>query len=166
MAMPTTSRSVGSLLSSVPGLKAISVQLGRLAAMQHLCEQALPYTLRRRVMVVHEDGKSVLLKADGGATAAKVRHLTPRLLAAIRARFPTIERVRCEAGIVQRAQVPEGPVRRIQPTGRSALAGLAGSLPAGELRSALERLLERQRRSDRQDQSLEREEGETDRSHE
>jgi hypothetical protein len=63
--------------------------------------------------------------------------------------------------MLQRTHPRRGAVRRIEPTGKQALARLAGSLPGGDLKAALERLLRGQARSDGEDQSLEGEERES-----
>ena len=160
--MRSTSRSVGSLLSSMPTLKAISVQLDRIAAMQHVLDRALQGAHAKHVRVAYEDGKTLVLAADSAAAAARTRHLAPRLAAALRQHFPTVAGIRCEVGIVQRTSGARASARRITPTGKHALAALAGSLPEGELKHALERLLRGADASDREDQPLQREEGERD----
>jgi hypothetical protein len=63
-----------------------------------------------------------------------------------------------------RTRVRQGRIRRIEPTGKAALTQLAGSLPGGELKAAVERLLQGQARSDRENEALQGEEGESHRS--
>jgi hypothetical protein len=160
-AMRTSSRSVGALLSSVPTLKAISVQLELAAALQQAVAKALPRALSEHVRVVLLEGQILVLEADSGALAAKLRHLGPRLLATLRVQFPGLAGIRFEVRMLQRTQPRRGAVRRIEPTGKQALARLAGSLPGGDLKAALERLLCGQARSDGEDQPLEGEERES-----
>ena len=163
--MGTTSRSVGSLLSSVPTLKAISMQLDRIAAMQQVLGEVLPAPCAGHVWVHHEDGNTVVLGADSGAMAARARQLARRVSTAFGERFSNVAEIRCEVIIVKRTSTRRSSARRITPTGQRALAGLAGSLPAGDLKDALGRLLRAAQRSDRVDEPLEREEGERDGRH-
>jgi hypothetical protein len=160
--MRAASRSIGSLLSSVPGLKAISVQLDRLAAMQRICATALPKSLSDLVRVAAFDGETVLIQSDSSASAAKIKHLAPRLLRALKNHFPDVARVRVETTVLHRSTLARGPARRMGATPSQAWAALAGSLPAGSLRSAIVRLLAGQTELDREHDALERQKGEAD----
>jgi hypothetical protein len=162
--MRSTSRSVGSLLGLVPGLKAISVQLDLIAAMQQACTKALPKPLSEHVRVAFLDGQTLVLEVDSGVLAARVKHLAARLLATMRPAFPQLTGIRCEVRMPHRTRVRQGRIRRIEPTGKAALTQLAGSLPGGELKAAVERLLQGQARSDRENEALQGEEGESHRS--
>jgi len=130
--------------------------------MQHTLREVLSEAQARHIRVAYEDEKAVVFEADSGAMAARIRQLAPRLLTALRRRFPEVAGVRCEVRIAQRTPAAQAPKRRITPTGEQALAGLAGTLPAGDLRDALERLLRGAKQSHGQDQSLQGEEGEPD----
>lgn len=152
--MRTTSRSVGSLLSSMPTLKAISVQLDQVAAMQRICSNVLPATLSSHVRAAYLDGKVLVFEASSGAVAAKVRYFSARLTTTLRRTYPALEGIRVEVVIPQRTTMPAGNKRRIRPTGKRALEALAGSLPDGELKTAVERLLTGQAGSDRQDEAF------------
>jgi hypothetical protein len=156
--MPTTSRSVASLLGLVPAVKAISVQLTAVAAAQHICARILPAAVYRHLQISFIDKEVIVLHAETGAQAAKIRHLAPRLLAALRTRFPELHRVRCEVGLLHRMQTPGSQPRRISPTGQRAWRALAGSLPGGELKGAVERLLHAAPGLDGKDQPLDSEE--------
>jgi hypothetical protein len=137
----------------MPAIKAISVQLDRFAAMQHACEQALPPQLKGRLRVARGEGETVVLEADNGSVAAKARYLQPRLLRALQARFKVSE-IRIEVGVLRRTNAHEASARRLAPTGRAAFTALAGSLPAGPLKTAVERVA--QAASHREDEALER----------
>jgi hypothetical protein len=98
--------------------------------------------------------------------AARIRHLGPRLTSALRRRFPDVSGIRCEVIIVHGTPSRSGSARRITPTAKQALGTLAGSLPGGTLKTALEHLLQSAERSHREDQPLQREEREPDRGNE
>lgn len=145
-------RRIGLLLSSVPALKASSVQLERIAAMQHTLAAALPKPLAETCRVAYEADGDLVIEAKNGAVAAKVQMLSRRLLARLRQRYPALRGIRVEVGILRRSKAAPGIIRRIGPTGTRSLAELEGSLPDGPLRMALRRLLAT---SDRQNQALE-----------
>jgi hypothetical protein len=134
-------RRIGFLLSSVPALKASSVQLERVSAMQHALATALPKSLSGACRVAYETEGDVVIEVKNGAVAAKVKALSGRLLAAFRARYPTVKGIRIAVDVPHRTKPDPEQVRRIGPTGIRSLARLAGSLPEGSLRTALRRLL-------------------------
>lgn len=160
--MSGPSRRIGFLLSCVPGFKAINMQLERIAAMQQALTQALPGALSGLCRVSHESAGVVVVEADNSAVAAKLKALAPRTLAALRRCFPELNGLQVRVCLAHRSRPDPRTVRRIGPTGIASLAALAGTLPAGSLEAALERLVERQRRSDRQDEPLQREERQHD----
>ncbi|HEU5282750.1 MAG TPA: DUF721 domain-containing protein [Burkholderiales bacterium] len=145
-------RRIGLLLSSVPALKASSVQLERIAAMQHTLTAALPKPLAGTCRVAYEADGTLVIEAKNGAVAAKVQALSRRLLATLRQHYPALSGIRVEVGVLRRSKVARGAIRRIGPTGMRSLVELEGSLPDGPLRMALRRLLAT---SDRQNQALE-----------
>jgi hypothetical protein len=138
----------------MPTLKAISVQLDRVAAMQRACAGVLPAALSTHVRAAYLDKKVLVFEASSGAVAAKVRYLSARLTTTLRRAYPELEGVRVEVVIPRRTTLPAGNKRRIRPTGKRALEALAGSLPGGELKAAVERLLTGQASSDSEDEAF------------
>lgn len=163
--MSGPSRRIGFLFSSVPGFKAINVQLGRIAAMQQALTAILPANLSGLCRVAYETDRVIVLEAKSSVIAAKLKALTPRLLTALQQRFPELKGVQVRVSMTHRSIAAREGVRRISPTGLKSFAALAGTLPEGPLEAAVRRLLQRQRRSDGQNQALEREKRKDDGDH-
>jgi hypothetical protein len=138
------------------------VQLERVAAMQRTLSQALPDALAAACRVAYETGGCIVIEAQNGAAAAKVKALSGRLLAALRQHDQALTAIRVEVVVVRRIRAGREPVRRIGPTGMRSLSALAGSLPEGPVQAALRRLL---RASNREDQALEDQKRQHHRSH-
>jgi hypothetical protein len=163
--MPSGTRRVGSLLDSLPELKAISVQVSRIAAMQQAYVEVIPSALAGRSRVGWEEADVLVLIADSGAVGAKLRVLAPRVLAALQRLSPALQRIKVEVRASQRTMpVAERP-RRIGTTGLGSLTALAQSLPDGPLHLAVAALVRRQGRLDGDDQPLEHEESQGERDH-
>lgn len=159
--MRTASRNIGCLLSSVPAIKARSVQLDRHIAMQRILASALPKSLSSLAQVVFEAGEVVYIQTDNSAVAARLRHLAPRLLTALRKQFPTLTRVHVEPSTMRRSMRLPAPSRRMSATAHHAWNALAGTLPAGPVQAAVKRLLAAQAVLAGPDDALDGEEDQT-----
>jgi hypothetical protein len=163
--MNSPGRRIGFLLTSVPAVEAISVQLGEISALQQALDRALPAGLGRLCRVARITDGVIVLEAQTSAAAAKLKALSPRLLAAFRRVLPTLAAVQVRVAVSRRNKPARTAVRRIGPTAIGSLAALAGRLPSGPLEAALRCLLRHQRGSERQDEALEREERQHDQHH-
>lgn len=156
------SQTIGSVLRSLRDLKAILVRVERLASLQQTYAGAVPMELAKRSRVAYERGGTVVVVADTSAVAAKLRQLVPRIVIGIVKSAPEVTSIRVE---VQVAETSDGP-RDIRPEigsrALSSLCELRDSLPDSPLRQAIGKLVSRREALDRQDQSLQRKEGEHD----
>ena len=118
--------------------------------------------LAKRSRVAYERGGTVVVVADTSAVAAKLRQLVPRIVIGIVKSAPEVTSIRVE---VQVAENSDGP-RHIRPEigarALSSLRELRDSLPDSPLRQAIGKLVSRREALDREDQSLQRKEGEHD----
>ena len=154
--------SIGSLLASLKDLQAINVRIKRLSALQQVYARAVPSELARGSRVAFERSGTVVVRADTGAIAAKLRHLAPRIVAEIVKFDRQVTSIRVELQIVQSSSAkPESP-RQIGPKGVLSLTSLRDALPEAPLRQALSRLLEGHAALDCQDQPLQGQEGNDD----
>lgn len=134
------SRRLNSILDDSPELHRLSSKAGRLRALQLLYEQVAPPSLARASHVLNLEQQMLLLAADNGAVAAKLRQLAPQLAQLFRDRGHEV------TGIQVHVQVALPPARRsmapaaLGAAGRQALADLAGKLPESPLKNALQRL--------------------------
>jgi hypothetical protein len=153
---------IGSVLRSLRDLEAILVRAKQLAALGQAYAAAVPEELARRSRVAYERAGTMVVVADTSAVAAKLRQLTPRIVAEIVKSAAEITSMRVEVQIVQRSSGRREPRPEIASHGLASLRELRDSLPDSPLRGALDRLVSRREASDRQDQPLEREESEDD----
>lgn len=153
---------IGSVLRSLRDLEAILVRVKQLAALEQAYAAAVPGELARRSRVAYERAGTMVVAADTSAVAAKLRQLTPRIVAEIVKCAPEITSMRVEVQIVQRSSERRGPRPEIASHGLASLRELRDSLPDSPLREALDRLVSRPEASDRQDQPFEREESQDD----
>ncbi len=152
--MVVHSRSIGYLLNSLTDLEAIRVRTARLSALHQVVTAALPRELAQHIRIGYETQDTVVLLADSGAAAAKLRHVVPRVLLRIRRQFQEVKAIRIEVQLVRRRHRDAKSIRRIGATGVASLSRLAASLAVGPLRTALGRLIAHER-SDGDDQPLE-----------
>jgi len=76
--MPT--RKLSALIGNTTGLSALNRTLQRIAALQRLYEVCAPPELASASRVVGDRDGALIIAADNGAIAAKLRQLAPRLL--------------------------------------------------------------------------------------
>ena len=158
-------RRIGFLLTSVPAVEAISVQLNRIDALHQSLARALPGELGRLCRVAQVSEGVVVLEAQSSAVSAKLKALAPRLLSAFRSAIPELRGLQIKVRVTRRSMLSRRPPRRIGPTGIRSLAALARGLPSGPLESAVRRMLQQHGESHCQDESLEREERQHDQDH-
>ena len=135
------SERIGRLLDELPQLQNLNREARQLLALQHALAGALPDEplLRSTAIVRSADGAMVLF-ADNGAVAAKLRHLAPRLLVFFRQRGVEVTGIRVQV----QPSIRPNPLPRKQislgPQARHAISRLSSKLPESPLRVALARL--------------------------
>jgi len=132
------------VLRSDATLAAWASRRDREEALAHIVRRHLPRPLALRIRVAEERNGHLELTADAGAVAAMVRQRSAELLAALKREGWEF------TGIRVRVQVRFAPVPDRKPLAnpldRSALqplSALARTLPAGPLKTALDRFLRR-----------------------
>ncbi|PWT76296.1 MAG: hypothetical protein C5B46_01340 [Proteobacteria bacterium] len=156
--------SIGSLLASLRDLQAIYVRVKKLSALQQSYAAALPSELSRRTRVSFERSGTVVVFADNGAVAAKLRHLAPRIVSEIVKAHPEVTSIRVEVQVAQSSMGPARTRPSIGLRGLASLVKLRDALPEAPLRAALSRLITRAPDSDSEHKPLEREEGDKNQS--
>lgn len=162
------SRTIGFLLNSLNDFEAISMRVKRIAALQRTYLEAAPREVTRSSRVGTETQGTLVLLADNGTVAARLRQLTPRLLATIRQRWPQVTSIRIEVQVVQNSKVKKRQIRRIGATGMNHFQRLAASLSdSSPLRAAISKLIEGQASTSySKNQALQNQEGHYDEDHE
>ena len=138
--MPT--RKIGSYLDATPTLHSLVKQAQCLIEMQQVFTESAPKPLALSGRVGRFAHSSLLLFADNGAVAAKLKQLTPSLLINFQKRGYKVTAIRVE---VQPPHPPAPPRRKVGLSGKALghLQELAARLPPSPLRSSLERFLAR-----------------------
>jgi len=136
----TVSLRFNSYLDASPELHRLTYKAEQQLALQRCYEQVAPPALARASHVVYLEQNILLLAADNGAVAAKLRQLAPELARLFKDKGHEV------TGIQVRVQVTFPPTKRntlptsLSDTGRQTLNDLAGKLPDSPLKSALRRL--------------------------
>jgi len=147
-------RKIGFYFDATPAVQSLVKQALRLIEMQQVFTEIAPKPLAQSGRVGQFTRSSLLLFADNGAVAAKLKQLTPSLLVKFQKRGYEVTAIRVE---VQPPPRPAAPHKKTRLSGKAAvhLQELAARLPASPLRTALEGLLARA--SDNENQPLEHE---------
>jgi len=142
---------IGTLLGA-PELQALSGKVRRLAELQQAYLSCAPHPLARASRVADYRTGTLVIAADNGAVAAKLKQLVPRLLVNIRKREPEVTGIKIAvqvkditAGLQSQ---PGTDIPRIENI--EVFRELAHRLPESGLRSAVRTLIRRheRRRSD------------------
>lgn len=134
------SKRLNSYLGASQELRRLSGKAEQLLALQQVYERLTPPSLTRASRVITAEQQTLVLAADNGAVAAKLRQLAPQLAC-------QFQNAGCEVTRIQvRVQVANPPARRVSApvrlsdAGRKRLAELTGDLPDSPLKNALRRL--------------------------
>lgn len=138
----SSTRKLTAVFEADPALAGLLKQTAALRRLDQDFRRLVPHALATATRVQSADTTELLVRADHGAAAAKLKLLAPELLAKLRDRgwhFTAIRvrvQVRMQVG-EQRKSLP----KQIDNLGRCHLAGLADRLPEGPLREAVLRLV-------------------------
>ncbi|MDP2785472.1 MAG: DUF721 domain-containing protein [Sulfurimicrobium sp.] len=139
-----SARKLQSYFGATATLAALAGQAERVRALQQHWEQVAPSPLAQMCKVSGLQDQVLVLYANNGAIAAKVRQLAPTMLDKLKKRGleVTAIQVRVQACFLAPEQKPIKTLR-LGSAGVESLRQLAGRLEASPLKQALERLLER-----------------------
>jgi hypothetical protein len=144
MSSATTARPVASWLDTESGFRALAARVDRLVALQARLVAACP---RIPMTVLSLDGPTLTVTTPNAAWAARLRQMTPTLLAVVHQDCAQVSRIR----IVPQRRAPAaahrpGAPRQAIPSGALAeLARLKAETTAPKLEQALANLIRRQR---------------------
>lgn len=119
----------------------------RLLALERLYANCVPEALARASTVANLRDGILLLRADNGAVASKLRHLVPTLLEQIRKINQEVTQI--QVAVQVGSEPPPLAVARkptLSPEGVHQIEALTETLPESSLKAALARLAARQRR--------------------
>ena len=143
------SRSISDLLVATDELRALTARTRRLRELQSLYLRSAPRELVGSSRVKSFRAGTLCVSADNGVAAAKLKQLAPTLLTALRKTDAEITAIRVEVQ-VQGGWTDRPRTRKKSELGVDSIqefCELADRLPAGSLKSAITKLVRRQRRS-------------------
>lgn len=139
-------RSLADCLNADAGMARLSAQAGRLLKLQRLYERAIPAALARHGRVANVKSGNIIIHAQNGAVAAKIRQLAPRLAEVFRQEGVDLNEilVRVQPSTLVSAERNTQIRSSIGEEAKQGLTTLAQKLPQDSpLRKALDRFVER-----------------------
>jgi hypothetical protein len=136
---------LGEYLERDAGTSRLVPQAALLLAIRQQLSEVLPDHLQRSFVIANYKQGVVVVVAGTNATAAKLRHFTPRILEVLGKRGLKATGIKVDVQPARSfaVQVPEKKALLLSPAARSALAGLDRQLPDGRLRRAIRALASR-----------------------
>jgi hypothetical protein len=131
---------IGLLFEKLPQLQGLSREIRRHLELQTILAETLPTELRPSATVVASGTGELILIADNGAVAAKLRQLAPRILKLFRGRGIEATGIRVQTQVsIRHKPLPRKPIS-LSNDARQALLELSSKLKDSPLRSAVEKL--------------------------
>ncbi len=141
-------RSLDAYLNSAGGLARLSAHAGRLVKLQRVYEEVAPSYLAASSRVANFKLGKVVIHADSGAVAAKLRQMLPSLVDEFLSKGAEITeiQVKVQPSHIAPQHKKAGAAATVGPSAKSDLSRLAEELPADSpLKEAVERFVRRSR---------------------
>jgi len=134
------SERIGLLIDRLPQLQSLNRQVRRLLALQDILTETLPDGLASSTTVALSATDELILFADNGATAAKLKQLAPRILFVFRERRHEVTAIRVQVQVrIRHNPLPQKHIS-LSPMACQAISELSATLEPSPLKSALQRL--------------------------
>mgnify|MGYP001194367513 FL=1 len=131
---------VGLLIDSLPELQALNREIRQLRALQSVLAEVLPGDLATSAGVASVKAGELILFADNGAIAAKLRQMAPRILISLRQRGYELTGIHLQVQArIRRNPLPQKQIS-LTSGARNAIDLLSERLNASPLKAALRRL--------------------------
>ncbi|MCB1958390.1 MAG: DUF721 domain-containing protein [Rhodocyclaceae bacterium] len=137
--------SLDKLFGQAEALRALQVHAARLLRIEAELRSCLPAHLADTCHVANLRGEELVIHADSGAAAAKLRQAVPSLILRLAERGTLIQDIKVRVKPVEYGPPPPAPpVRSVSADARQAMDALADSLPSDSpVAAALRRLVRR-----------------------
>lgn len=141
-------RTLDDYLNSDEAMARLAAHAGHLQKLQQLFEKAVPAMLARSCRVANFKLGVVIIHAENGAAAAKLRQIAPSLSEDFRSRGEQVTEIRIKVQPLDIAaqQKPAPRAAILGDAGRASIGRLSAALPEGPLRAALDALIARSTR--------------------
>jgi hypothetical protein len=124
-------------------LRRFSQRTRQIAALQQHYQQIAPPSLLQASRVIQLHGQTLILSADNGAVAAKLRQISAELISSFRTRGCEVTGIQIRVQVRVRATSAAPTRRTLGKKGQEELERLAVSLKDSPLKTALKRLARR-----------------------
>ena len=128
---------IGHLLDALTDVHALTQRARHLLALQEQVRAALPAELSASTAVASLKQGQLVLVAENGAAAAKLRHLAPQILRSLAQRDPEVTAIQVRVQVTKRVNPLPLKQKSLGLAGREAFQALARRLPASGLRRAI-----------------------------
>ena len=138
-------RSLNECLDKDQTLARLTAHAGHVHALQQLFARAVPAMLRAGCRVANYKAGVVVVHAENGAIASKLRQLAPTLGGVFNSAGEQVTeiRIRVQPGLMHTTPGKAPSAAMLGTAGRSSLQRLRDQLPQGPLKDSLERWLQR-----------------------
>ncbi|HUW37526.1 MAG TPA: DciA family protein [Rhodocyclaceae bacterium] len=139
-------RTLDDCLNADEAMARLAAHAGRLLSLQRLVQAAVPAALARACRVANYKLGVIVINADNGAVATKLRQLAPRLGDELRSNGVELSEIRVKVQPRDAAPAPSTGISlsAISDRTKQGLTSLSAELPQGSpLKEALERLVGR-----------------------
>lgn len=138
-----TAERIGLLFDNLPQLRGLNSAIRNQLALQTVLVEILPVELGQSATVVASGTGELVLLADNGAVAAKLKQLAPRILNHFRQRGLEANGIRVQTQVsIRHKPLPQKQIS-LGENARQALLQLSSSLKDSPLKAAIERLRKR-----------------------
>jgi hypothetical protein len=131
---------IGLLLDNLPELQPLNREVRQLTILQNALTEVLPGPLATSVTVASAKAGELILSADGGSVAAKLRQIAPRILNFLRQRGYEITGIHIQVQVRIRDNPLPPKQISLGPEARMAIDNLSNQLETSPLKTALRRL--------------------------
>ena len=138
-------RQLDAYLNATGGLAHVAAHAGRLIKLQRVFQEIAPPFLANACRVANCKPGKVIIHADSGAVAARLRQMLPSLAGEFLEKGCEVTEieVKVQPGHAALQHSPPRPARNVGARAKSDLAALAAALPADSLlRASVERLMQ------------------------
>lgn len=145
--MMTPTRKIGAYLSTIdktPGNQSLSHQINRINEAQQLLSAIIPPNLAQHCLLGLPSDEKLIIYVENGAIAARLKQISPSLLQKAQKSGYEVTSIQIAVQaqfLTHNTDKPPAKKRRLTQSGKENLSQLATSLPASDLRSAIESLL-------------------------
>lgn len=130
-------------LASNTDLQLLSSKVEQLSALQRHYESLIPAALQCSSHVLQIRQQTIVIAANNGAVAAKLRQMSTELISLFQARGCEVTGIQIKVQVIAPARIVKPEPRKLGKSAREALNKLGSELPDSPLKTALERLVKR-----------------------